>query len=108
MAIIRALDTAPKDRDVAIVTDSEYSINCATKWAEGWRRNGWKTTSGKAVENKDLVEAILTRVEERTALGSQTVFEWIKGHANHLGNVEADKLAVNAAKVAANVSSGYM
>lgn len=100
-AIIRALDIAPRDRDVVIVTDSQYSINCVTKWADSWRRNGWKTTTGKAVENKDLVEGVTSRMDERAALGSRTVFEWIKGHANHAGNVEADKLAVNAAKAAA-------
>ena len=89
------------------MTDSEYSINCATKWADGWRRNGWRTANGKAVENKDLVENILARVEERFALGSTTSFEWIKGHAHHLGNVEADRLAVSAARTAANMPPGY-
>ena len=49
------------------------------------------------MENKDLVESILAKIDERNLLGTQTNFEWIKGHANHPGNVEADKLAVNGA-----------
>ena len=53
------------------------------------------------MENKDLVENILSRIEERQALGIQTVFEWIKGHANHPGNEEADRLAVEGARKAA-------
>lgn len=56
--------------------------------------------SGKAVENKDIIENVLSKIEEREKLGVQTSFEWIKGHANHPGNVEADKLAVHAAKKA--------
>ena len=94
---MRALDTIPKDRDVTIVTDSRYAIDCVTLWYVNWRKNGWKTSAGKAVENKDLVETILARIEERGSLQTQTIFEWIKGHANQPGNVEADKLAVSGA-----------
>jgi len=94
---MRALDTIPKDRDVTIVTDSRYSIDCLTTWCSNWRKNGWKTSTGKTVENRDLVENILGKMDERTSLGTRTIFEWIKGHANHPGNAEADKLAVAGA-----------
>ena len=80
------------------MTDSRYAINCVTSWYVNWRKNGWKTSAGKAVENRDLVETILARIEERGNLQTQTIFDWIKGHANHPGNVEADKLAVNGAR----------
>ena len=102
-AILRALDTVPKDRDVMIVTDSRYAIDCVTTWYVNWRKNGWKTSAGKAVENRDLVESILSRVDERAALASQTLFEWVKGHANDPGNVAADQLAVAGARKAANL-----
>ena len=97
-AILRALDTTPRDRDVTIVTDSQYSINCVTAWSMNWRRNGWKTSSGKLVENKDLVENILAKIEERNGLQSQTQFEWIKGHNKDPGNEAADRLAVDGAR----------
>ena len=100
-AILRALDTIPRDTDVTIVTDSRYAIDCVTLWHVNWRRNGWKTSAGKAVENRDLVEHILGKMEERGALQTRTTFEWIKGHANHPGNVEADSLAVTGARRAA-------
>lgn len=99
-AILRALDVVPRNRDVTIVTDSRYAIDCVTSWCINWRRNGWKTATGKAVENRDLVENILSKIEERKGSKVQTKFEWIKGHANHSGNVEADKLAVNGARKA--------
>ncbi|MCJ1360701.1 MAG: hypothetical protein MMC33_010710 [Icmadophila ericetorum] len=97
-AILRALDTVPRDRDVTIITDSRYAIDCVTNWYRNWKRNGWKTSAGKPVENKDLVESVLAKMDERSALNSQTLFEWIKGHANHPGNVAADKLAVDGAR----------
>jgi ribonuclease HI len=102
-AIIRALDVVPRNRDVTIVTDSRYAIDCVTSWCITWRKNGWKNAAGKAVENKDLIENILHKVEDRQGFKVQTKFEWIKGHANHAGNVEADKLAVDGARKA-----GYM
>ena len=98
MAILRALETAPRHRDVCIITDSRYAIDCVTVWHINWRSNGWKTSNGKTVENKDLVENILNKIEERSSLRAHTEFEWVKGHANHPGNIEADKLAVNGAR----------
>ena len=101
-AILRALQIVPRNRDVSIVSDSRYAIDCVTVWHVNWRKNGWKTSAGKAVENKDLVESVLAKIEERNSLAVQTTFEWIKGHANHPGNVEADKLAINGARKGAS------
>ena len=50
------------------------------------------------MENKDIVDNILVRMEERNKLQVQTNFEWVKGHANHPGNSEADRLAVDGAR----------
>ena len=97
-AILRALEIVPKNRDVSIITDSKYAIECLTNWFVKWRQNNWKNAAGKPVENRDLVEKVLERIEEREKLGIQTAFEWIKGHANHPGNVEADRLAVEGAR----------
>ncbi|KAL2041594.1 hypothetical protein N7G274_005378 [Stereocaulon virgatum] len=97
-AILRALEIVPRNRDVVVITDSKYAIDCVTKWFINWRRNGWKTASGKAVENKDIIENVLSKIEERAKLVVRTNFEWIKGHENHPGNVEADRLAVDAAR----------
>ncbi|CAF9940908.1 MAG: hypothetical protein ALECFALPRED_008899 [Alectoria fallacina] len=97
-AISRALEIVPRNRHVVIITDSRYAIDCVTTWFINWRKNGWKTSAGKAVENKDIVENVLVKIEERDKLQVQTNFLWIKGHANHPGNVEADKLAVDGAR----------
>ncbi|RJE22519.1 ribonuclease H [Aspergillus sclerotialis] len=98
-AILRALDIAPRHRDITIVTDSQYAINCVTVWFISWRRNNWMTSSKKPVENRDLVESILDKIEERESLKVKTLFEWVKGHNMDTGNEEADRLAVNGAHI---------
>lgn len=102
-AILRALDIAPRHRDVQIITDSRYSIDCVTVWYINWRKNNWQTSARKPVENKDLVENILTKIEERNLLKVKTTFEWVKGHNKDPGNEEADRLAVNGARIGAGL-----
>lgn len=97
-AIQRALDIAPSHRDVTIFTDSRYAIDCVTNWYKNWQRNGWTNSRGKPVENKDLVQDIREKIEERDAFGRQTLFVWVKGHAADKGNIEADRLAVEGAR----------
>jgi len=103
-AISRALDIAPRNRNVTIYTDSRYSIDCVTNWYKNWQRNGWLNAKGKPVENKDLVTDIRERIEEREGLGRGTYFVWVKGHANDPGNIEADKLAVAGAMMGRCIS----
>lgn len=98
-AILRALEIAPKHREVLIYSDSKYSIQCLTEWHQGWARNGWKTASGKAVENKDLLEQILELIRERLEVGIKTGFQWVKAHTGSGdGNEKADQLAVEGAR----------
>jgi ribonuclease HI len=62
-------------------------------------RNQWKNSAGKDVENRDLVEPIVSRICEREACKAKTKFQWIKGHANDPGNVAADHLAVKGSRL---------
>ena len=47
---------------------------------------------------------IREKVEEREHLGRGTYFVWVKGHANDEGNGEADRLAVQGAKLGRGVN----
>ena len=104
-AIQRALDIAPRHRDVTIYTDSKYAIDCATNWYKNWVKNGWHNSKGKPVENKDIVMDIREQMDERDMLGRQTIFVWVKGHAGTEGNVEADRLAVEGAHLGRGISA---
>ncbi|QSZ32785.1 hypothetical protein DSL72_002364 [Monilinia vaccinii-corymbosi] len=96
-AALRALEIVSIDEHLEIITDSSYTINCATTWYKGWEKRGWKTSTGKEVVNIDLVKKIRERIDERTANGVQTNMTWIKGHDENPGNVAADMLAVKGA-----------
>ena len=43
---------------VVIKTDSQYSIDCITKWVYGWIKNGWRTQNNKPVANQEFIEII--------------------------------------------------
>ena len=96
---MKALDVASNGQHVVIVTDSRYAMDCLTDWHKRWLQNGWRTRQGRPVENRDLIEEILQKIEKRDVTGSRTAFEWTKGHASVPGNVAADKLANNAAQI---------
>lgn len=96
-AIQRALEIAPSHRDATIYTDSKYAIDCVTNWYKNWVKNGWVNSKGKPVENRDLVQDIRDKLEERDLLGKATYFVWVKGHASDAGNIAADRLAVEGA-----------
>lgn len=61
-AILRAMETLRdkgyEDADVVIYTDSQYGIDCLTKWCLKWMKNGWKTNTGDVL-NKDIIERAL-------------------------------------------------
>ncbi|KIE04016.1 RNase H domain protein, partial [Metarhizium majus ARSEF 297] len=100
MAMLRALEIAPLEQTVQIISDSQYSIKCVTQWAIGWKQKGWKTATGEDVKNQDIIRAVLDKMDERTKTGANTYFHWVKGHASDRGNVAADRLAVRGAKMA--------
>lgn len=104
-AISRALDIAPRHRDVTIYTDSMYAINSVTEWYRNWEKNGYLNSSRKPVENKDIVIDIREKIEERETLQRKTLFVWVKGHSNNPGNIEADKLAVQGSLLGRGVSN---
>lgn len=76
-------------KKIAIVSDSEYAIKCATSYGEKCSKVGWK----KEIPNKDLVKTIYDLY-----VGTSVQFIHIRAHTDNtdvhsLGNDYADKLA---------------
>ncbi|CAF0813971.1 unnamed protein product [Didymodactylos carnosus] len=75
--------------DLEIKTDSQYTIDAATKYIQNWKKQNWiKKLDSTPVLNKDLMEKL-------DNLQQQLNVKWtyVKGHSNDRGNDAADKLA---------------
>ncbi|NQD88350.1 ribonuclease HI family protein [Paenarthrobacter sp. CM16] len=80
------------EEELLILCDSQYVINCISKWMPGWKRKGWRKADGKPVLNVDLLKEI-----DQAIVGRKYTFEWVKGHAGHDLNEAADERARAAA-----------
>ncbi|MDM4762649.1 ribonuclease H [Galbitalea sp. SE-J8] len=80
--------TAHTGEDLHVLCDSQYVINCITKWMPGWKRKGWRKADGAPVLNVDLLRELDAAIE-----GREYRFEWVKGHVGHVLNEAADARA---------------
>ncbi len=85
---------ALKERcSVEIMTDSAYTMNCATKWVHGWIKRGWKTAKGEPVKNKELIQRL-----HNACQAHNVTWVKVKGHSGLKYNDLADELACKASK----------
>ncbi|TCS96832.1 ribonuclease HI [Hazenella coriacea] len=88
-AVIESLRGLKESCVVKLHSDSAYIVNCfKQKWYVNWEKNGWKTSSKKPVENKDLWQELLRQVERH-----QVEFIKVKGHSDVELNNRCDELA---------------
>jgi ribonuclease HI len=80
-------------------TDSKYVIEGYTKWIINWKRNGWKTSSGKSVQNLDLWQ----KIDQLRING--LIMEHVKGHSGDKQNERVDRIATNYSKGISIVSN---
>jgi ribonuclease HI len=73
-------------------------MKCLTEWFQSWEAKGWKNSSGRPVENRDLIEPILARIRERKMAKANTKIVWVKAHNGNTGNEAADRLANEGAE----------
>lgn len=91
LELFRATAHLP-DEELKILCDSQYAINCISKWMPGWKKRGWKKADGKQVLNQDILKEL-----DSAITGRKYTFEWVKGHAGHDLNEAADERARAAA-----------
>lgn len=53
-AAIAGLRALPEPSTITIHIPSKYVIEGATRWLGNWERNGWRTTSGGSLKNREL------------------------------------------------------
>ena len=72
-----------------VYSDSSYCVNTFNDWMFRWAVLNWVKSDGKTPENLDLIQAYFEHYQK----GYRIDLRKIKGHAGHLGNEIADKLA---------------
>jgi ribonuclease HI len=102
-AVIEAIRILQSDfragKRIVIVSDSEYTIRCATTYGQRMSAEGWK----KDIPNKELVRALHDAV---SSVGESLRFLHIMSHLeggdpHTVGNAEADRLANEAVGLSA-------
>lgn len=78
---------------ISIVCDSEYTLNVLRRDMSTWSRNGWMTSTGKPVSNKETIVALNDLVESIKACGVEIKLSWVRGHMDIAGNLQADYLS---------------
>jgi ribonuclease HI len=88
IAGLKYLQSSAQNEPVTLYTDSEYLINCVTKWVKSWKRKGWKKSDGQPVLNQDLLEIL-------DELNNNAKIKWqhVRGHAGNIGNERCDAIA---------------
>ena len=92
MAIYEALKALNNENlNVKVYTDSAYARNGCISWLEKWKKNDWKNSKRKPVENQDLWQEIDLLIQKH-----QIEFIHVKGHSGEPMNELADSLASKA------------
>ncbi len=88
MAAIAGLEALKSPCEVSLYTDSRYVADGITQWMPQWKKRGWKTASKKPVINLDLWQRL-----DEARNRHKVRWHWIRGHAGHVLNEDADRLA---------------
>ena len=87
-AAIAALNALKEPCVVDLHTDSNYVKDGISGWIDGWKRNGWRTSTRAPVKNVELWQEL-----DSARARHQVTWHWLKGHAGHPENERADELA---------------
>ena len=93
MAAIKAIEFLDKYQDINLNTDSNYVKQGITNWILNWKGNNWKTSTKKAVKNKELWERL-----DKLNLDKNISWSWVKAHNVDEFNNQVDQLARKAAE----------
>lgn len=96
-AVIEALSALKRPCQVSLYLDSEYVRKGITEWIAGWKARGWRTSTKAPVKNVDLWQKLDALV---AGSGHRIEWHWVRGHAGHAGNEQADALANRGVELA--------
>lgn len=80
-------------KHVTVYSDSKYFVKGANDELLRWSNNGWLKRDGSPVANIPEWQSVLSAVNKLQTNGTKIRVEWVKGHADNFGNIQADSLA---------------
>ncbi len=100
-AIYKAIKVVNKKNNqlnIKIYSDSEYSIKSLTIWIKGWKKNNWKSSTGKDVMNQDIIKKLDDLIISHEG---KIEFKHVRSHTGKkdfesINNDIVDELAKNA------------
>ena len=88
-----------------LVLDSEYALKGALLWNSKWKSQNYLKGDGTVRDNKELwieIDEVMTRLEAKKI---RIAWDWVKGHADDVGNNAADVWTNQAMNAALNSHS---
>ena len=92
-ALLLAEENLAAGKSVHIRSDSQYSINCITNWAYGWKTKGWKRKTAGDIKNLEIIQASHALYDE---LKEKLVISHVAAHIGIEGNELADRMSIYA------------
>jgi ribonuclease HI len=93
-ACIKALESLPVGVEVTLYSDATYVVKGMTEWIHNWMKKNWRTSTKKAVENKDLWMDLY-----QASVDKKIHWKLIAGHAGVPANERCDEIATTFADV---------
>ena len=85
-----AKENIEKGKEVRVLCDSKYSINCVTNWAFSWEQKGWKRKTEGDIKNLKLIQQAHGLYK---TIRAEVVVSHVKAHMGLEGNELADRMA---------------
>jgi ribonuclease HI len=102
LAAIKGLELLPDEKEVRIITDSQYVRKGLTEWIINWKLNNWTTANGEKVKNIEYWKRFDRLTDDR-----YIEFKYVKAHSDHFENTMADLYAKDMAKQSSNSQQGF-
>ena len=85
-----AKEDIDKGKEVRILGDSKYSINCVSNWAFSWEKKGWKRKIEGDIRNLEIIQQAHRLYK---TIKEEVVVSHVKAHVGIEGNELADRMA---------------
>ncbi|MCG9696904.1 ribonuclease H family protein [Shewanella sp. Isolate11] len=92
-ALLMAENALSQGKSVHIHSDSQYSLNCVTNWAYGWKAKGWKRKTAGDIANLAIIQAaheIYDKLKDKLKISH------VAAHIGIEGNELADRMSIYA------------